>query len=405
VLNLALADVRYGLGPYAIVYLMAEQGWDEASLALAFSFGNLTGLLSQAPIGAMVDAVRPKRALLICALLMVTASAFAIVLAPRFWPVSAASVLGALANSTLGTTLAAVSLGVVGHARLARRAARNEALFHAGSAAVNVAILLAAPFYGIAAAFWLLALAAAISVAAVLAIPARAIDYDVARGFTRRSVTDIPEQQDRQVSPWRALLASRPLIVFALCGALFHMANASMLGLVVQRTSRIDPAGAAQLAAACIIAAQVAMVATAALVGARADAWGRRPIFLTAFTALTLRGVLYTLSDHPAWTLVVQLLDGVGVGVFGALFPVVVADLARGSGRFNAAQGGVGTVHSLGGFLSWPLAGTIVVWAGYDAAFLILAATAATGLALFWAAMPETRGAAPVTADKDPGRT
>ena len=128
----------------------------------------------------------------------------------------------------------------------------------------------------------------------------------------------------------------------------------------------------------------------------------RRPLFLAAFAALALRGALYTLSDAPAWTAAVQLLDGVGVGVFGALFPVVVADLARGSGRFNAAQGAVGTAHSLGGIASGPLAAAFVVGAGYDAAFLALAAIAAAGLAVFWLAMPETREVGPATPARGP---
>ena len=67
------------------------------------------------------------------------------------------------------------------------------------------------------------------------------------------------------------------------------------------------------------------MVPTAALAGARADAWGRRPLLLAAFVALAVRGVLYTLFDHPVWLVGVQLLDGVGAGLIGALFPVVVA--------------------------------------------------------------------------------
>jgi len=79
------------------------------------------------------------------------------------------------------------------------------------------------------------------------------------------------------------------------------------------------------------------------------------------------------------------------VGVFGALFPVVVADLTRGSGRFNAAQGSVGTVHSAGGLLSGLVANAVVVWAGYGVAFLLLAAVAALGAALFGLTMPETR--------------
>ena len=78
------------------------------------------------------------------------------------------------------------------------------------------------------------------------------------------------------------------------------------------------------------------------------------------------------------------------VGVFGTLFPVVVADLTRGGGHFGAAQGGVGTTHSAGGILSGLLGNAVVVWAGYDAAFLTQSAIAALGGALFWLAMPET---------------
>lgn len=54
--------------------------------------------------------------------------------------------------------------------------------------------------------------------------------------------------------------------------------------------------------------------------------------------------MLYTVSDDARWLLAVQALDGVGAGIFGALFLIVVADLTRGSGRFNVAQGAVATV-------------------------------------------------------------
>jgi predicted MFS family arabinose efflux permease len=390
VLNVALADVRYGLGPYAIVYLMTVHSWDEAGIAFAFSFGGLAGLVSQVAVGAIVDAVRAKRALLLGAITVVTAAAFVIVFAPRFWPVAAAGVAGALANSTVGMTVAAISLGIVGPGRFARRAARNEALFHAGNAAINLVVLAAAPSFGIAVVFWMLLAAAVASAVAVLTIPASAIDHEVARGLP----SDAAERGHRP-SSWGVLLASRPLLAFAACGALFHMANASMLGLVVQRVALGDQKGAVSLAAASMIAAQMTMVATAVVAGARADIWGRRPFFLIAFAALALRGTLYPLSDDFAWTVAVQLLDGIGVGVFGALFPVVVADLARGSGHFNAAQGGVGTVHSVGGILSAPIANSVAVWAGYDAAFLTGAATAALGGILFWLVMPETKAASP----------
>jgi MFS family permease len=108
---------------------------------------------------------------------------------------------------------------------------------------------------------------------------------------------------------------------------------------------------------------------------------------------LALRGVLYVLSDHPWWLLGVQLLDGVGAGIFGALFPVVVADLTRGTGRFNVSQGAVATAQGLGAALSASLAGAAVVGASYSAAFLILGGIAATGFLGYVLLMPETRPA------------
>jgi MFS family permease len=100
--------------------------------------------------------------------------------------------------------------------------------------------------------------------------------------------------------------------------------------------------------------------------------------------------VLYPFSDDPYWLLSVQLLDGVGAGLYGALFPLIVADLMEGTGRFNVALGAVMTAQGIGASLSTTLAGLIVVKAGYSAAFFTLAAIASVGLALFWLAMPET---------------
>lgn len=141
----------------------------------------------------------------------------------------------------------------------------------------------------------------------------------------------------------------------------------------------------------CIVAAQVVMVPMAMLVGARADRWGRKPLFLAAFLILPLRGCLYTLSDNPYWLVAVQSLDGVGAGIFGAIFPIIVADLMRGTGRFNIAQGAIITAQGIGAAVSTTVAGLVVVHAGYSAAFLTLAGVAAVGAAVFFFGLNETR--------------
>jgi MFS family permease len=163
-----------------------------------------------------------------------------------------------------------------------------------------------------------------------------------------------------------------------------------MLPLVGQKLALQDRNVGTSLMSACIVAAQVVMVPVALLVGAKADAWGRKPLLLAALAILPIRGALYTLSDNAFWLVGVQLLDGIGAGIYGALFPVIVADLMRGTGRFNVAQGAVVTAQGIGAALSTTLAGVVVVHAGYSAAFLTLGGVAAAGLVLCIVAMPET---------------
>src|SRR5436305_7839022 len=105
---------------------------------------------------------------------------------------------------------------------------------------------------------------------------------------------------------------------------------------------------------------------------------------------LTILGALYSFSDNPFWLVGVQLLDGIGAGIFGAIFPVIVAKLMRNTGRFSVAQGAVITAQSIGAALSTALAGLVVVHAGYSAAFLALGAVAAVGAVVCAFGMPET---------------
>src|SRR5882672_4431200 len=102
------------------------------------------------------------------------------------------------------------------------------------------------------------------------------------------------------------------------CVTMFHFANAAMLPLVGQKLALADRDIGTALMSVCIVAAQIVMVPMAMLVGANADPWGRKPLFLAGFAILPIRGALYTLSDNAYWLVGVQLLDGVGAGIFGA---------------------------------------------------------------------------------------
>jgi len=391
-LNFLLADVRDGLGPYLAIYLLAvrgpSQGWNEATIGLVITLSAIAGLLAQTPAGALIDRSRHKRAIVIAAAVAVTLSCVLLPFINSFEAVAATQSVAGIAGAIFPPALAAITLGVVGPRAFSRRIGRNEAFNHAGNAASAALAAGMAYLFGPVAVFWIMAALAVASIGAMLMIPARAINDDMARGLDAKA-----EHAHEAPSAWRVLLACRPLLIFAALMACFHLANAAMLPTLGQKLSIVVGKDyATSLIAGCIVAAQCVMVPVAVLVGSRADVWGRKPVFLAAFGVLALRGVLYTFSDNPAWLLGVQLLDGVGAGIFGALFPVVVADLTRGTGHFNVSQGAVATAQGVGAAVSASLAGGVVVGAGYSVAFLMLGGIAAAGFLGYLLLMPETAG-------------
>jgi len=384
-LNFFLADVRDGLGPYLAIYLLAVHKWDPASIGVVMTLAGIAALLTQGPAGALIDRTRSKRAVIAVAALLVTGSCVLLPFVSSFSLVALTQAASAVAASVFAPAISAISLGITGPRAFTGRTGRNETFNHAGNA---VAALLAgglAYLFGPVVVFYLMAFMALASIVAVSCVSAAAIDHEVARGF------DPAHHHDHeQPSGIKVLLSNRPLLLFAICCALFHLANAAMLPLVSQKLSQINLHMATPLTSACIVAAQVVMVPMAWLVGSKADVWGRKPLLILGFVILPVRGVLYTLSNDPYWLVAVQMLDGIGAGIFGALFPVIVKDLTQGTGRFNVSLGALSTVFGVGAALSNSLAGFVVQQAGYNAAFLTLAGVAAVASTLLWLAMPET---------------
>jgi MFS family permease len=395
--NFFLADVRDGLGPYLAVYLLTEQSWDEARIGVVMSIATVAAIVAQTPAGALVDATKAKRLVMVTAALLVACASLLLPLLSSFWPVALSQAIAHAAGVIFPPALAAVSLGVVGHRRFTARIGRNESFNHAGNAVAAGVAGGVAYIFGPQVVFYVLALNSIASIASVLAIPKSAIDHNLARGL--HAADERPDAAAReQPSGLHVLLTCRPLMIFAVCVTLFHLSNAAMLPLVGQKLALQDKNFGTSLMSACIVAAQIVMVPMALLVGARADQWGHKRFFLAALLILPLRGALYTLSDNKAWLVGVQLLDGIGAGIFGAIFPVIVADLMRNTGRYNIAQGAVITAQSIGAALSTTLAGVVVVNAGYSAAFLVLGVVAAIGFAVCWLALPETRAQVQVDA-------
>jgi MFS family permease len=385
-LNAIVADVRAGVGPYLAIYLRASRHWDPEQIGLAMSAMDLASVLGQTPAGALTDRARDKRLLVVAAAVGVAAGSLLVVHSQHVPPVIAAqAVIGAMA-ALFPTAIAAITLGLVGPVRLPRQVGRNETWNHAGNIATAILAGLIGSYLAPEGIFYLVVALSIATIAVVLTIPGREIDPMEARGA-------LDTEGLTHVSSVRALLMDRRIGIFGLCAVLFHFANAAMLPLVGQVLSLGKDHRAPLYMSACIITAQFVMVPVAAWAGRACAVYGRKWVLMIGFSVLPIRGVLYTLTADPIALIAVQVLDGVGAGIFGVASVLVVADLTRGTGRFNLTNGAIGTATSLGASLSHVVSGLIVQHVGYDAAFLALSAVASIAVGCLWIAMPETSDA------------
>jgi MFS family permease len=379
-----LADVQTGFGPFVAVYLTTQK-WTQVEIGSVLSIGSVVALFGQMPGGAIIDAVKSERLVAGFAIAVIGCAALAYAAWPIYPVVAAAAMLHAVASCVLGPAIAAISLGLVGPAMIGERLGRNARFASLGNG-------FAAALMG--ACGYLLSSRSVFIVAFILAIPTllalvrireREVDAARAHGFVLPSA---PEAKSTKVL---VLLRQRPLLIFAGSILLLQLANAAMLplmaGIVTSRSSK----WATVLIAACIIVPQAIVALTSPSVGRKAQAWGRRPLLLLGFGALAMRGLLFATVHDPYLLVVVQVLDGITAAVFSVMIPLIVADVTFGSGRFNLAQGVVGTATGIGASLSTLVAGYVSDVFGSSFAFAGLASVAALGLAVIWFAMPETR--------------
>jgi MFS family permease len=191
------------------------------------------------------------------------------------------------------------------------------------------------------------------------------------------------------------LLKDKRVLIFSAAIVLFYCANAATLPLVGQiLTAGHNPRSSAWQISAAVMVAEGVMIGVAAYSGRLADRFGRKPLFLIAFTALAIRNALTVVNHNRYYLIGLQAFDGIAAAIYGVLLTLVSADLARGTGRFNFLRSTVQSAMGLGGFVSNTAFGYVAKSFGFNAAFWGLAAVAASGGLLYQAKMPETRARA-----------
>jgi MFS family permease len=382
-LNFFLADVQTGVGPFLAIYL-AGYNWNEERVGLALTVGGIAGILTQTPAGALVDQLRSKRALIAVGLTALAVGALLIALVPAFWSVMSAQVLIGGTSSIFGPAICAVSLGIVGRAAFDTRQGRNQTFNSAGNVTAAILMGLLGYFVSNRSIFFFVFVCTLPTILTLLVIRPEEIDYEQARGAKEGGENAKPVGAG-------ALLKEGPLLIFLVCAVMFHFANAAMLPLLGEMLAKGKGRNSMMFMSACVVTTQLVITLLASWTGRKAGSWGRKPLLLIAFGVLPIRGALYTLTANTLALVAIQILDGVGAGIFGVVSVLVIADLTEGTGRFNVTLGAISTAVGIGATLSQVIAGSIVHHFSFDAGFLFLAAVALAAFAILSFFMPETR--------------
>ena len=333
-----LADIQTGFGPFVAVYLTA-QAWTQSDIGFVLTAGALVALVGQIPGGALIDAARSTRIIAAIAVLAIGASAIAIASSPLFSVVMGARIMHAGASCLLGPTIAALSIGIAGHAALGERLGRNARFTSVGAGIAAFAMGATGQLYSSQAVFILTGL---------LVIPALGA---LSRIRIARTPSRLPLHTAAATAgsgTVGALFTNRRLMVFAAAIVTFHLANAAMLPLMGGVFAGSSGSAATMWIAGCMIVPQLIVVAA-------------------------------------------QAFDGISAAVLAVLFPLIIADITRDTGRFNLALGIVGSAMGIGAALSTMIAGMAFDQFGGMVTFLGLATVAATGLVVVLLLMPETR--------------
>jgi MFS family permease len=282
---LFVANVQTGFGPFISVYLTTQK-WTQVDIGLVLTVGSLAALIGQMPGGMVVDRARSER---LVAAIAIAVSAVAFVAMPIFSVIVAASILHSAASCLLGPAMAAISLGLVGHAAIGERLGRNARFASIGDGLAAAAMGACGYFLSAGSVFIVTAVLVGPALLALSTISSREIDPDSAHG-------GIPQPPAaRQPTDIRHLLRNRPLLILAGCILLFHLANAAMLPLVGSILTNRSSNWATVLIAVCIVAPQIIVAVLSPWVGRQAGVWGRRPLLLIAFAVLPIR------AFSPCW--------------------------------------------------------------------------------------------------------
>lgn len=428
-------------------FLITTKSYTEKQAGVMFFVFGMSQFLFQTPAGYLMDYSHKKVQLLGFAavgttLMTLATAAFAMDNGGNIGLMIFIKFLQGAITALIPPGLNSITQGIVGTVGMTSQVANNEMMNHLGTAIiVLIGSLLAFVLYPNIGLLFVVSPIACIGVIYYLSrIRPGDIDHDAARGLVGMSQTTmkhdeysppsfdkidsksedtaasfnfgLKESSQDNYNDNESLKANSPLqvlkdyklIVFIIICFTFHLANGTVLPLVMQTLALGNGRTGILLSGSCVILAQAFMVLSASICGKYSAVYGRKLLFLIGILSVPVRCAILALLlsyrdthyyyDVPVWLNVIilstQILDGVGAGFFGTMYVLVTSDISGGSGRFSLTLGLTTAAMSIGGTVSGYLGQAMAQEIGYRQAFMILGVMALMPALLYFFLMPET---------------
>lgn len=373
-LNFFLADARDGLGPFLDGFL-ATHGWTPMTLGFIATLGGILGMVATPLFGALVDASRRKRTLIILPVILVNAAAVWTLVSPDDFSVFGGQSATAVVGAVVGPALMGLTLGLVGERAFSGQVSRNEFWNHAGNVVSLAGVYAATVFFGLTGIIVLMVVTAIATIVAVLAIDPQKIDHKVARGLGHDDGAPGP-------SGYKVLVGTPGLVLLAITLLVFHFGNAPISRLIAQDFS-LQLGTPFRTTAITTGVSQLSMIAMALAAPWLIHRFGLATVFILALCALPIRGAIAGSFHDFSVIFPVQILDGIGAGLIGIATPIAAERILSGSGRFNVGLAAVMTVQGIGASLSNVVAGWLTAEGGYALAYWVHGGVAVIAVAVF----------------------
>ena len=375
-------DIRGGLTPVLAIYLTHYLHLDFSKIGVALASLEVSAFISQLPAGYFIDQTNRKTLLIALFSLLNLVGFLLIFSAYHFIQIILALLMIGFSMAFIAPTVTSITLGLVGKEKFPKRAAKNEVYNHTGNVLTNILAGLIGLYAGVHWTFLLFMALAGGCLFSIFFINSQEIDNAAAQGSTIEQTKTPPKIE---------LLLRKDILIFNLSIVLFNIANSSQLFLISQLLAVKKPEACSFYLSACMTISELTIIFMAYFMSRYVNNFMRKSLFLAAFCIVPTRAFLYLWINNPNLYLVLQILDGMTIGIMGSLCGIIISELAHQTGSFNFLLGVAAMATNIGIFCSQLIAGFLAQHFGYSASFLALILFAVCGILVFYFFMPETK--------------